>query len=107
MPYCDSTVIDNLGNLIILKKGKKSNKKIMLEAHMDEIGLMVKKINKDGFLEVVPVGGIDVRILLGKTVTMALENSMFITVGNAVLFIVPFMILTVAAGLAMTGDKKK
>jgi len=42
----------------------------MLEAHMDEIGLMVKKIDENGFLEVLPVGGIDCRILPGNTVTI-------------------------------------
>lgn len=66
----DECYTDNLGNIIAVKKSVSKNGSVMLEAHMDEIGLMVKKINKDGFLEVVPVGGIDVRILLGKTVTI-------------------------------------
>ena len=61
---------DNLGNVIAHKKSKSKSGSVMLEAHMDEIGLVVKKINEDGFLEVVPVGGIDPRILLGNTVTV-------------------------------------
>ena len=62
-PYCDSTQIDNLGNVIVYKKGKKSNKKIMLEAHMDEIGLMVSGIDENGFISFVNIGGVDSRIL--------------------------------------------
>ena len=62
-PYCDEIKKDNLGNIIALKKGKKSNFKIMLEAHCDEIGLMVSKILKDGMLSFVAIGGIDERIL--------------------------------------------
>lgn len=63
LTYCDSTEIDNLGNLIVFKKGKKSNKKIMLEAHMDEIGLIVSGIDEKGFISFVNIGGVDSRIL--------------------------------------------
>ncbi len=68
--YFDEVSLDNLGNVIALKKSRSGCGKVMLEAHMDEIGLIVKKINKDGFLEVVPVGGIDARILPGEVVTV-------------------------------------
>jgi len=44
---CDEVQIDNFGN-VIARKGK-GKKKIMLAAHMDEIGLMVKHITKEGF----------------------------------------------------------
>ena len=52
---CDEVEIDNFGN-VIAKKGN-GKKKIMLAAHMDEIGLMVKHITKDGFLNFVKFGG--------------------------------------------------
>ena len=69
-PYCDEVRVDSLGNIIALKKGKKSNKKIMLEAHMDEIGLMVSQIEKNGFLRFINIGGVDPRILPASEVTV-------------------------------------
>ena len=62
-PYSDEVKIDKLGNVIAFKKGKKSNKKIMLEAHIDEIGLMVSDIDDEGFLKFINIGGVDMRIL--------------------------------------------
>ena len=69
-PYCNEVRVDSLGNIIALKKGKKSNKKIMLEAHMDEIGLMVSQIEKNGFLKYINIGGVDPRILPASEVTV-------------------------------------
>ncbi len=65
---CDSVEVDNFGNVI----GRKGNgkRKIMLAAHMDEVGLMVKHINEKGFVSFVKIGGIDDRILLGKRVVI-------------------------------------
>ncbi len=63
---CDKVEIDNFGN-VIGEKGK-GKKKIMLAAHMDEIGLMVKYINKNGFLYFIKIGGIDDRVLLQQRV---------------------------------------
>lgn len=60
---------DNIGNLIV--KGKSSgasNLKVMLAAHMDEVGFMVNKITDDGKLKFSAVGGIDSRILIGQHV---------------------------------------
>lgn len=66
--YSDSVKVDNMGNLIALKKGSRKNcKKIALIAHMDEIGLLVKRIEK-GFIEFTKLGGIDNRILLSQRV---------------------------------------
>ena len=65
---CDSVDVDNFGN-IIAKKGS-GKRKIMLAAHMDEIGLMVKYITKEGFIHFVKIGGIDDRILLGQRVVI-------------------------------------
>lgn len=63
---CDEAVIDNFGN-VIARKGK-GKTKIMLAAHMDEIGLLVKHISKDGYLNFIKVGGIDDRVLVGQKV---------------------------------------
>jgi endoglucanase len=69
-PYADEILIDNLENVIAIKKGRKNKPKLMIAAHMDEIGLMVKNISKDGFLQFAKMGGIDDRILLAKKVSV-------------------------------------
>jgi putative aminopeptidase FrvX len=63
---CDKVEVDSFGNVTGVKgKGKA---KIMIAAHMDEIGLMVKNINEKGFISFVKIGGIDDRMLLCKRV---------------------------------------
>ncbi len=61
--------VDNLGNLICFKKGrKKPKKKLMICAHMDEVGLMVTYIRNDGTLAFDCVGGIDPSVIIGRQV---------------------------------------
>jgi putative aminopeptidase FrvX len=67
-PLADEVIVDNLENVIAIKKGKKGSPKIMLAAHMDEVGLMVKTITKEGFVQFAKMGGIDDRILLAQKV---------------------------------------
>jgi endoglucanase len=66
-PYVDEVREDRLGNLITFKKGSKDAPTVMLAAHMDEVGLMIKNIKK-GFLQFTNIGGIDDRILLAQKV---------------------------------------
>ncbi|MCJ7423975.1 M42 family metallopeptidase [Candidatus Bathyarchaeota archaeon] len=73
-PYVDEIKEDSLGNVIGIKKGKKNSPKIMLAAHMDEIGLVIKTITKEGFLYFAKVGGIDDRILLAQKVLVYTEK---------------------------------
>lgn len=68
-PYVDRVTVDGMGNLILFKKGAKATgNKLMLCAHMDEVGLMVRSITEEGYLKFVCVGGMDRRVLLGKQV---------------------------------------
>ncbi|MGB4754937.1 MAG: M42 family metallopeptidase [Fervidobacterium sp.] len=66
----DEVFEDRMGNLIALKKGKTGGKKILLDAHMDEVGFMVTNINEDGTLSFAPLGGVDVRVILSKKVVV-------------------------------------
>lgn len=61
--------VDAMGNLICLKRGARpAPNRLMLCAHMDEVGLMVKRVTDEGFLKFDAVGGIDRRVLIGKPV---------------------------------------
>ena len=62
-PLMDEVWIDRLGNVIGLRRCGRSNaKKLLLDAHLDEIGLIVTGI-KDGFLKFSTIGGVDPRML--------------------------------------------
>lgn len=68
-PHCDEVETDSIGNLIAVRRGSKNDgPKVMIAAHMDEIGLMVTFIEKSGVLRFSPVGGIDPRVLVSKAV---------------------------------------
>ncbi|MCX8153922.1 MAG: M42 family metallopeptidase [Candidatus Bathyarchaeota archaeon] len=75
-PYVDEVSLDRLENVIAVKKGRRASPKVMLAAHMDEIGLMVKTITKDGFLQFVKMGGIDDRILLAQKVLVCTKKGL-------------------------------
>lgn len=66
--YCEYKT-DNLGNIIAFKKGKnRPLKKVMLDAHMDEVGFIISSVTADGFLKFKTVGGIDVSALMFRSV---------------------------------------
>lgn len=68
-PHADAIKIDNIGNLIVFKKGRKtSEKKLLISAHMDEVGFIVTDITKDGFIKFAAVGGIDRKAAFAKQV---------------------------------------
>lgn len=68
-PYADALRVDAIGSLIVFKKGRRSTgNKLLLAAHMDEVGLIVKNVTDDGYLKFFCVGGIDRRVLIGKNV---------------------------------------
>ncbi len=64
----DEIKIDDMGNLIAVKNGDPNGKKIMLAAHMDEIGLMVRYIDSEGFVKFSKIGGINDQMLLNQDI---------------------------------------
>ncbi len=70
---CEEVNVDDFGN-VIAEKGKGA-KKIMLAAHMDEIGLVVKHITKEGYINFIKIGGIDDRVLSGQRVIIKSKNA--------------------------------
>jgi len=70
-PLADEIKVDALGNLIVRKKPVKPSKdakKIMIAAHMDEIGLMVSHVDEKGFVRFTSIGGVFRRYVLGGRV---------------------------------------
>lgn len=73
--YADEINVDPLGNLIVLKKGKETPKnKLLISAHMDEVGFIVTEITSDGLIKFDEVGGIDRRVVLGDRVVIGKNN---------------------------------
>ncbi len=70
----DEIKIDEMGNLIAIKNGEPNGKKIMLAAHMDEIGLMVRYIDEHGFIKFSKIGGINDQMLLNQAVYIPTKN---------------------------------
>lgn len=74
----DEVRVDRMGSVIMLKRGKDPGAaKIMLAAHYDEIGMIVKRIEKGGFIRVTQVGGIDQRILPSMEVVVHGRKDIF------------------------------
>jgi endoglucanase len=75
-PLVDHLEVDSLGNLIAFKAGTgpEPRRKIMLAAHMDEVGFMITAIGKGGTLRFRAVGGLDARLLLAKRVVVGDER---------------------------------
>ncbi|MHA1238893.1 MAG: M42 family metallopeptidase [Candidatus Odinarchaeia archaeon] len=69
-PYVDELRVDSLGNLITVKRGEKGAPKILLDAHMDEIGFIVKHIDKKGFIYFSYVGGFFDQTVLNQRVSI-------------------------------------
>lgn len=73
---------DKLGNLICLRKGRKTpQKKIMVAAHMDEVGFIVTSVRSDGTLTFGTVGGVDASVTIGRQVKVG-KNSLSGVIGS-------------------------
>lgn len=68
----DYVSVDPLGNLIaVIKKKSKTGKKVMLAAHMDEIGVIATHIDSKGFVRILPIGGVYMNSCVGERVRFA------------------------------------
>lgn len=65
---------DRIGSVIYKKQGKAGGPAIMLAAHMDEIGFLVKSVTKEGFLKFVTLGGWWEQVMLGQRVTVMTDK---------------------------------
>ena len=70
-PHVDDISVDNMGNVIAIKKGKES-KRVMIGAHMDEIGFIVTHIDDKGFVYFHTLGGFDPKTLTAFRTIMQL-----------------------------------
>ncbi len=65
----DEMYEDGLGSLIVFKKGRQTPKqRLMIDAHMDEVGFMVSEVTDDGYLKFQVVGSINDKVILGRRV---------------------------------------
>lgn len=68
-PFADEIWIDAIGNVMVFRKGRKAlDRPVALCAHMDEVGVIIKKITEDGMLKFGFVGGVDPRVVIGRPV---------------------------------------
>ena len=80
-PYCTTCTVDAMGSVIAFKKGKRTpEKRVMLSAHMDEVGFIITGATEEGYLQFAPVGGINPSVVLGRR--LALENGGYGMVGT-------------------------
>ncbi len=69
--------VDSMGNIIVHKKG--NGKKVLISAHMDEVGFIISKITEDGSLKFKTVGGIETTVLAGKKVVIGKDKVFGVT----------------------------
>jgi endoglucanase len=72
-PLVNSISVDAMGNVVGHRKGK-GGPRVMLAAHMDEIGFIVRFIDDKGFIRIQPVGGFDARVLIAQRVRVHTRN---------------------------------
>lgn len=68
-PYADEIRTDPMGNLMVFRAGaKQADKPLVVCAHMDEVGLIAKRVTDDGMIKFGFVGGVDPRVAIGRRV---------------------------------------
>jgi endoglucanase len=73
-PHVHEIKTDALGNLIAVKNPDAPGPRVMLAAHMDEVALMIVGIESNGFLKFRPIGGVDPRVLVAKSVLVGAKK---------------------------------
>lgn len=74
-PHAGELFTDALGNLFVFKRGEKRRARpMMVCAHMDEVGFLIRSVTDDGMLRLSPVGGIDPRVLIGRRMRVGLKK---------------------------------
>lgn len=75
-PYCEKITVSPLGCIIAEKRGaQRSQRRVMLDAHMDEVGLVVTYISDDGLVHFETAGGIDEKVLAGIPVYVGAQKT--------------------------------
>jgi tetrahedral aminopeptidase len=75
-PFADEVKVDALGNVLVTKKASKPDAlRVMLDAHMDEVGFMLVAEDGEGIYRFETVGGLDVRQLVGKAVLVGKDKT--------------------------------
>ena len=78
-PLADSVSVDNLGNVVAILKGSKHpDHKLMLQGHLDELGLIIRNITDDGFALFERVGGVPEKSLLGQRMDILTDDDKLI-----------------------------
>lgn len=74
--YADDVQVDALGSVLVTKNGRgRKRARVLLDAHMDEVGFMIVDEDGEGLYRFETVGGIDVRLLVGKQVLVGRERT--------------------------------
>ena len=73
-PSVDRAWIDAVGNVLAVREGRAGGTRILLDAHMDEVGFIVSHVEPGGFLRVDALGGIDPRVLPGALVQLVADG---------------------------------
>lgn len=78
-PYADEWRVDTMGNLFVTRRCRTATpiqppRRVMVTAHMDEVGFMISKVTSEGHLKFNTIGGFDPRVLLGKAVVVGQER---------------------------------
>ena len=77
-PFADEIRTDAIGNVMVFRKGRKAlDRPVAVCAHMDEVGVIIKKITEDGMLKFGFVGGVDPRVVIGRPVRFGDVSGVF------------------------------